>query len=408
MDHLPDTVMLLVEEGAGITLVTGAGLLEQRARDSAGRWVQEVADRAGVPLSRMLEAAFSGREETSDRDALVGGREHEIVVSPLPPRDGRAQALLMLRDVSRDRDRERAITAAKERADRLFEDAPQGVVLLSPEGEVVRANPAAGRLLGRDDLVGLPLAVLSYAEDDPTVSAHLEELLSGLATHPVAQWSVCRADGSEARVVLSSTLLAGQDGDDDVVLTNLVDISERYRHEQQLAHLADHDPLTGLANRRRFDSELARHVDECRRYGARGAVLMVDLDNFKQVNDTLGHATGDGLLTLVAEVIGGRLRRSDVVARIGGDEFAVLLPHADREDAEVVARSLVDEVRAKLGAHGDSRSAVTVSVGGALIESPDIGVADLLHVADSAMYAAKAGGRDQYVVLGADPVADSA
>jgi diguanylate cyclase (GGDEF)-like protein/PAS domain S-box-containing protein len=399
MDHLPDTIMVLVEQGTGIKVVTGAGLQPNRARDSAGRWLKELTDRAGVPIGALLEAAFAGENQTAAHETLVGGREHEVLVCPLPPANGRAQALVLLRDVSRDRRRERAITAAKQRADRLFEDAPQGIALLTPDGRVVRANPALRRLLGRHDLVGLHLSELSFVPHDGTLVRHLAKVASGPG-HPVTQWSARGVDGVETHIVLSSSLLTGADGEPDLVLTNLLDVSERYRYEQRLAHLADHDPLTGLANRRRFDADLARHVDECRRYGVRGALLLLDLDHFKQVNDRLGHAVGDELLTVVAGCLSERLRSSDVVARLGGDEFAVLLPHADRKATELVAQSLVDQIRERLTSLGELQGAVTVSVGAVLVEEPGITASELLSAADSAMYAAKAAGRNQYVVRG--------
>ena len=400
MDHLPDTVVVLVEQGSGITLVTGGGLLGHRVRDSAGRWLQELGERAGVPIGRMLEAAFAGEEQMSSADASVEEGDHEVLVSPLPTATGRPQALVMVRDVSWDRRRQRAITAAKERAERLFQDAPQGIAVLTPRGEMVQVNPAMSRLFGRDDLVGRPLSMLSFRPHDTTVLDHLDAVLAGGPGHAVTQWSVRAADGTEAHVVLTSTVLAGEDGERDVVLTNLVDVSDRHRYEQQLAHLADHDPLTGLANRRRFDAELTRHVDECRRYGARGALLVLDLDHFKEVNDTLGHAAGDELLRMVGTVLKDRLRSTDVVARLGGDEFAVLLPHGDRKAAELVAQSVVDQVRERLAGMADTRGDVTVSVGGALLDDPGLTASDWLSLADSAMYAAKGAGRNQYALHG--------
>ena len=129
----------------------------------------------------------------------------------------------------------------------------------------------------------------------------------------------------------------------------------------ELRHLADHDALTGLPNRRRFEQELARHLAYVRRYGPEGAALVLDLDCFKPVNDTFGHAAGDRLLAHVAGVLRERLRATDVVARLGGDEFAILLPRVDRAGAAAVAHSLVETVRAE-ALTVDARS-VTVSVG---------------------------------------------
>ncbi len=165
----------------------------------------------------------------------------------------------------------------------------------------------------------------------------------------------------------------------------------------RLRHLADHDGLTGLLNRRRFEQELARHLAHGRRYGPAGAALVLDLDRFKPVNDTWGHAAGDRLLARVACVLRERLRATDVVARLGGDEFAVLLPCADRAGAEAVARSLVETVRAEALAAG--ADPVTVSAGVVLLsDGAPFDVEGALAAADLAMYDAKTAGGDGYAL----------
>jgi diguanylate cyclase (GGDEF)-like protein len=161
----------------------------------------------------------------------------------------------------------------------------------------------------------------------------------------------------------------------------------------ELRHLADHDALTGLLNRRRFEQELARHLAHVRRYGPEGAVLVLDLDGFKPVNDRFGHAAGDRLLARVAGVLRERLRATDVVARLGGDEFAILLPRADRSGAAAAAHSLVETVRAE--AVPDHASGVTISVGIIAFDARAPVVPEgVLAAADIAMYDAKAAGGD--------------
>jgi len=161
----------------------------------------------------------------------------------------------------------------------------------------------------------------------------------------------------------------------------------------ELRHLADHDALTGLPNRRRFEQELARHLAHVRRYGPEGAVLILDLDGFKPVNDTFGHAAGDRLLARVGRVLRERLRATDVVARLGGDEFAILLPRVDRDGATAVARSLVQTVRAE-ALTADARG-VTISVGVIAFDERAPAVPEgVLAAADIAMYDAKAAGGD--------------
>ncbi len=165
----------------------------------------------------------------------------------------------------------------------------------------------------------------------------------------------------------------------------------------RLRHLADHDGLTGLLNRRRFEQELARHLAHGRRYGPEGALLVLDLDRFKPVNDTYGHAAGDRLLARVACVLRERLRATDVVARLGGDEFAVLLPCADRAGAEAVARSVVETVRSEALAAGSEP--VTVSTGLVLFaDGAALDAEGALDAADLAMYDAKTAGGDGYAL----------
>jgi diguanylate cyclase (GGDEF)-like protein len=173
------------------------------------------------------------------------------------------------------------------------------------------------------------------------------------------------------------------------VVATGIDVTERRRLERRLRHLADHDDLTGLINRRRFQEELQRHLAEGRRYGLTGALLVLDLDGFKEVNDNHGHSAGDRVLCAVADSLRSRLRESDIVARLGGDEFAVLLPRETPAEAELVCRSLENAIPAEVSTPGDER--IEVSVGFApFVESVE-SVDDVLAAADASMYAAKHG-----------------
>lgn len=167
------------------------------------------------------------------------------------------------------------------------------------------------------------------------------------------------------------------------------------RSRRQLAYLADHDPASGLLNRRRFDNLLAEHLAG----SGDGAVLMLDLDMFKQVNDALGHAAGDRLIARVAGILKDELRGNDAAARLGGDEFAVLLPDADGLGARRVAARLVDRIRDSGAVLGRQHPPVTASVGVAGIcaaRSPGV---DPMKLADIMLYEAKAGGRGRYAVF---------
>jgi diguanylate cyclase (GGDEF)-like protein/PAS domain S-box-containing protein len=204
-----------------------------------------------------------------------------------------------------------------------------------------------------------------------------------------------RADGCDIWVSVSSTILHDAAGAPRRILVQVVDITDRHRVEEELQHLAEHDPLTGLANRRNFEQALSLHRAAPDRAGE-GAVVMLDLDGFKPINDTYGHRTGDRLLVGIARAVRRQLRHRDCIARLGGDEFAVLLTDADRAAAELVAKKLVGAVpRAGRSVLPAGAPRVTVSIGIALLSEGPADPDDILAAADRAMYAAKHGGRNQ-------------
>jgi diguanylate cyclase (GGDEF)-like protein len=168
----------------------------------------------------------------------------------------------------------------------------------------------------------------------------------------------------------------------------------RNERMEQLEQEAGHDALTGLKNRRRFEEDLRAAMARSRREGTTGALLMLDLDHFKHVNDTHGHPAGDRLIEEVAGVLRRRTRESDTLARLGGDEFAIVVPRCSRSEARVVAEAIAEAIRGHRPEH-DGVEPVTASVGVAIFgEGPRISSASLISEADTAMYAAKDGGRD--------------
>lgn len=173
------------------------------------------------------------------------------------------------------------------------------------------------------------------------------------------------------------------------------DISERRRSEEQLVHLANHDPLTGLLNRRRFDEEMERKLAEAQRYELRGALVFLDLDQFKDVNDSRGHRAGDQLLIGVARILKDRARDTDVVARLGGDEFSLVLPHTGPREAMTLAADLLDGIRSHVFVVGEAPLRITGSIGVAMFDADLSGPEELLARADLAMYKAKEEGRNR-------------
>jgi diguanylate cyclase len=179
------------------------------------------------------------------------------------------------------------------------------------------------------------------------------------------------------------------------VLGALILVWSRNERMQELQRQASQDSLTGLKNRRRFEEDLRTEMARSRREGVEGALLMIDLDNFKQVNDTLGHPVGDRLIEEIAHVLRGRTRETDVLARLGGDEFAVVLPRCDQVEALSVAEEIATAVREHVPRQ-DGVPPITVSIGIAMFDGgePNLSFETVVSEADAAMYAAKDAGRD--------------
>jgi len=186
------------------------------------------------------------------------------------------------------------------------------------------------------------------------------------------------------------------------LLASLILTWGRTERMQELERQASQDALTGLSNRRRFEEDLAAAMARSRRDRSTGALLMLDLDRFKQVNDSRGHPAGDRLIKEIAGVLRERTRASDSLARLGGDEFAVILPRCSREEARLTAEAIADEVRAHRS--DATPDPVTVSIGVSIFgNDPRTSVATIVSEADAAMYAAKDGGRDGVRIF--DPAA---
>ncbi|MGB8652751.1 MAG: EAL domain-containing protein [Mycobacteriales bacterium] len=304
------------------------------------------------------------------------------------------------RDVTERVRADQALAEATAQFAAAFDHAPVGMALIRPNRVLMRANEALGAITGHSlgELVGTPLSELVDPRDVDSSSVQLAELVSGVPGGASRSEVRLRTVAGEARWVSLSMAMVGT-GDDAYAVAHVEDIDDRKRLEGRMQYLADHDALTGLFNRRRFHEELAHHQALATRYGGGGVVALIDLDNFKYINDTLGHQSGDQLIQAIARMLRSRLRDSDVIGRLGGDEFAVLLPGADVEHAVEVATSLLAGIRSTEVDQGGQRVRSTGSAGLARLDEPGVPGADtVLANADLAMYAAKEAGRDALVV----------
>ena len=218
-------------------------------------------------------------------------------------------------------------------------------------------------------------------------------LLDGIAAS-AEQEQFRRRDGVSIPVAYSITPIREEGSTTGAVLT-FRDVSERRRFERQLRHFADHDPLTDLFNRRRFEEEVTRQTARIARRGGSGSVLVFDIDNFKYVNDTLGHRAGDEILRKVAGLLRDRLRVTDFVARLGADEFAVLLSETANGEAERIAHELSERIRTQSFVFDGRLVRVTASTGVASLSGGDLTAEEPMVRADLALLQAKEAGRDR-------------
>jgi diguanylate cyclase (GGDEF)-like protein/PAS domain S-box-containing protein len=421
LDHSPMAIYLRDTEQRWIVAnPESCGILGIPAEQLIGRTLAEtLPPEVYVHLAAHDREVMSSGEarsfEETVPDARTGKARH-VWSLKFPVRDPEGQVVglggVSLDVTGRERDA-RELAAARALFETVFASAPVGMVVsrVGDDGsvEVIQCNPAFAAMLGREpsELLGSVGPAIVHGDDLPERRRMLDNVLAGRPASGELRFK--HRDGHDICALTAPSLTYGPDGERLIVM-QAVDISERKRLEIQLQEIADRDTLTGLFSRRRFQEELEREVSRARRHGRPGALLLLDLDGFKQVNDSLGHAAGDELLTRIGEALRSSLRASDVLARIGGDEFALILPDTDVAAARVVAEKLIDAVRANGSAErGVKRAGVTASIGITPVSGgPELDVAKLLIESDLAMYHAKESGKNRIAVYaGAGVVASS-
>ncbi|MGQ0709329.1 MAG: PAS-domain containing protein [Rhodoferax sp.] len=324
------------------------------------------------------------------------GRWRDIMVSAVPAYDEHGVFIGYRgsgREVTAIKAAERALQASEAQLRAILDASPVGVALVSCGPRLVRAcNARMAELMG--------CGTVQELLDQPLHGACLElfQCVEGLPRQDSAEMAVTRADGSTWWALISARPLDYRG--EASLLVWVYDVSELHQARESVQRMALHDPLTDLANRRYLQQVAQQALDRAQRQGTRGALIYLDLDGFKAVNDQFGHQQGDALLVAIAQQLQARLRRTDFLARIGGDEFAIVVEDIpDERDPVDLAREihlLVGEVaRAGLPVQAP---AVGASAGVAYFGADGAALDQLLSRADAAMYRAKAEGRGRVCV----------
>ena len=296
-----------------------------------------------------------------------------------------------------------------------FEDGPLGMALVEISGSGITLRQVNRTLCEQFGYSGSALKdadvrTLLDPSSAPVLLTHVAALHAGEVTVAHDELRLRRHDGHLFDGRVSMSLVAGTGPGEPArdLIVQVEDVTERNLLKRELHDLADHDPLTGLANRRRFNAELAERLGAGKRPREGGAVILIDLDGFKEINDTRGHGSGDELLIAVAAALRETCRGDDVIGRLGGDEFAVLIGNATAAAARGVAERIVTALhdRAVIG-YGTTERRAAASVGVVVYSRNTEMTSDqLLNDADLAMYEAKDNGGNRCAVYSADPAAD--
>lgn len=318
--------------------------------------------------------------------------------SAAPIRDERGNVLgvvLVFRNVQERLAAENLLRQSEARFRNAFDLAPVGMALVGLDNRFLQVNGAICTLLACSDaeLVGADQATFSCGDEQEFEQACLHDLLAGKIV--VAQFEKrYRAANGKMLWTLVSVSLLRQNDEPLCFLFQVHDVSERKEVEYRLARLAHFDALTGLANRAYLTEEIERDIAGARRHGQRLAVVFIDLDHFKQINDTLGHEAGDELLKVVAARLKASVRETDTVGRLGGDEFVMLLPEIEKAEDVLVVTDKVQAECAKTVAICGHEIRIGISLGVSLFPDDAHDSRTLLRYADSALYHAKAEGRN--------------
>lgn len=369
------------------------------SRDEQARRFEELASTPG-----MYQTSYRCRDgserlvEVSVRSVLLDGQVVFVCAARDHTERVRSERALEASVKQLEAQQEQLRLAAE-----VFRSTDQGIVVTQRDGTIVEVNGAFERMTGytREEALGQNPRMLKSGRHEPAFYEGMWRSLLEKGSWEGELWNR-RKSGELYGELLTISSVRGADGEIERFVGVFSDVTDRKRNDERMQRLAERDPLTGLPNRSVFRDRLSVAMARARRERARVAVLFVDLDHFKEVNDTMGHEAGDRLLEELSRRLVALVRESDTVSRQGGDEFVLLLGDlADPGSAARVAEGIIADLGAPVRIAGRD-VAVTASVGIAVFPDNAEDLDELLRNADTAMYAAKTSGRNRFQFFSTD------
>lgn len=385
------------------------GLSEDEQAPVADIWLRNVHPEDRDRMVQIYKRAAAGAEPMEDEFRIIHPDKsvHHIRVSAkiISEQPGRALRIVGAAwDVTKIRTMALQLEEQHELLRVTLHSIGDAVMTTDAHGIVQWLNPVAERMTGwsADEAKGQPSCTVFNIVHEETGQSAPDPIVACLDTGEVVgldhDTMLLARDGSEYSIEDSAAPIRNSDGETLGAVLVFHDVSEQRRLSREMRHRASHDPLTGLINRAEFDRRLTSVFDKSVAEETPNALLYIDLDQFKIVNDSCGHAVGDVLLKQVSRLFSETIRSGDTLARLGGDEFAVILQRCSIENARRIAQKLCDRMNDFRFAHDDKRFRVGTSIGLVPVDGTMSSVASILQAADSACYAAKEAGRNRVQV----------
>lgn len=327
-----------------------------------------------------------------------GERVSSLISATIVELSGEEHIMVLAKDISKQRRTEERLRSSEERFRGIFANAPFGIMLVDMNGRIFQANRTAAELLAYDEqhMYGIHISRLVPAQDRGALKDAFTQMNSNVRKTDRAERRMVCQNGLEIWTNFHVVLQRNSAGEPLYYIVQIADITDIKRNQERMEQMAFYDTLTNLANRRLFHERLEHAIEHSVRANRTAALLYLDLDNFKRVNDTLGHQVGDHLLREVASRLQKCVRGEDTVGRTGGDEFTILLAEINTPaDAGIVAQKILNHLREPIHISGHPLI-VTTSIGITILpadsEDPNV----LMRNADLAMYKAKERGRNNF------------